>query len=249
MTQASDRLQNHGQDGAPAWPSNRRAWVTVFVLLAAYAVAFIDRQILTLLVEPIQRDLEITDTQFSLLSGLAFTLFYTLMGIPLGWLADRGSRRKLILVSVLFWSAMTAACGMAKSFGMLFLARIGVGVGEAGLSPAAFSMIADSFPPEKRSRALSLYAMGAVAGVGLALIIGGAVIGWASTAPPVVLPILGELRTWQLAFLLVSLPGPVLAIAVWALREPKRQELAKASASVSEALVNSCVSAGGFSCC
>ena len=234
MTQTSEMLETQGQKVAPAWPSSTRAWATVFVLLAAYAVAFIDRQILTLLVEPIQRDLEITDTQFSLLSGLAFTLFYTMMGIPLGWLADRGSRRKLILVSVLFWSAMTAACGMAKSFGMLFLARIGVGVGEAGLSPAAFSMIADSFPTEKRSRALSIYAMGAVAGVGLALIIGGAVIGWASTAPPVVLPILGELRTWQLAFLLVSLPGPVLAIAVWALREPQRQELAKADATVSD---------------
>jgi MFS family permease len=234
MTQNSDTLDLQGQKIKSTWPSSTRAWATVFVLLAAYAVAFIDRQILTLLVEPIKRDLDISDTQFSLLSGLAFTLFYTVMGIPLGWLADRGSRRKLILVSVLFWSAMTAACGMAKSFGMLFLARIGVGVGEAGLSPAAFSMIADSFPPEKRSRALSLYAMGAVAGVGLALIIGGAVIGWASTAPPVVLPILGELRTWQLAFLLVSLPGPVLAIAVWALREPQRQELAKADARVSD---------------
>ena len=122
MTQTSEMLETQEQKVAPAWPSSTRAWATVFVLLAAYAVAFIDRQILTLLVEPIQRDLDITDTQFSLLSGLAFTLFYTLMGIPLGWLADRGSRRKLILVSVLFWSAMTAACGMAKSFGMLFLA-------------------------------------------------------------------------------------------------------------------------------
>ncbi len=191
MTQTSDTLELHGQKTKSTWPSSTRAWATVFVLLAAYAVAFIDRQILTLLVEPIRRDLHINDTQFSLLSGLAFTLFYTVMGIPLGWLADRGSRRKLILVSVLFWSAMTASCGMAKSFGMLFLARIGVGVGEAGLSPAAFSMIADSFPPDKRSRALSLYAMGAVAGVGLALIIGGAIIGWASTAPPVVFADLG----------------------------------------------------------
>ena len=117
MTQTSEMLEAHGQTTTPAWPSNRRAWVTVFVLLAAYAVAFIDRQILTLLVEPIRRDLHISDTQFSLLSGLAFTLFYTVMGIPLSWLADRGSRRKLILVSVLFWSAMTASCGMAKSFG------------------------------------------------------------------------------------------------------------------------------------
>jgi MFS family permease len=213
------------------WPSSRRAWATVLVLLAAYAVAFVDRQILTLLVEPVRRDLDITDTQFSLLSGLAFTLFYTIMGVPFGWLADRGSRRNLIIGSIAFWSAMTAACGMATSFGALFLARIGVGVGEAGLSPAAYSMIADSFPPAKRARALSVYAIGAIAGVGLALIIGGAVINWASTAPPVVLPVLGELRSWQLAFLIVSLPGPVLALAMLFVREPQRQELARAAAA------------------
>jgi len=217
-------------DGAAVhpWPSSRRAWATVLVLLAAYAVAFVDRQILTLLVEPVKRDLDITDTQFSLLSGLAFTLFYTIMGVPFGWLADRGSRRNLIIGSIAFWSAMTAACGMASSFGALFLARIGVGVGEAGLSPAAYSMIADSFPPAKRARALSVYAIGAIAGVGLALIIGGAVIKWAVTAPPVVLPVLGELRSWQLAFLVVSLPGPVLALAMLFVREPQRQELARA---------------------
>lgn len=225
---------DHENGVTASWPSTARAWATVFVLLIAYATAFVDRQILTLLVEPIRRDLDISDTQFSLLSGLAFTLFYTLMGLPLGWLADRKSRRKLILFSVLFWSAMTAACGMAKSFGMLFLARIGVGVGEAGLSPAAFSMIADSFPASKRSRALSVYAMGAVAGVGLALLIGGAVIGWASTAPPVVLPFFGELRTWQLAFLIVSVPGPFLALAVFALREPHRQEMAPVATDGSE---------------
>jgi MFS family permease len=217
-----------GRDPQPVaathpWPSPTRAWATVLVLLAAYALAFVDRQILTLLVEPIKRDLAITDTQFSLLSGLAFTLFYTVMGVPFGWLADRSSRRNLITVSIVFWSAMTAACGMANSFLTLFLARIGVGVGEAGLSPAAYSMIADSFPPAKRSRALSVYAVGAITGVGLALIIGGAVVKWALTAPPVVLPMLGELRTWQLALLIVALPGPLLALVMLTLREPQRQ--------------------------
>jgi MFS family permease len=213
-----------------------RAWATVLVLLAAYALAFVDRQILTLLVEPIKRDLAITDTQFSLLSGLAFTLFYTVMGVPFGWLADRSSRRNLITVSIVFWSAMTAVCGMANSFLTLFLARIGVGVGEAGLSPAAYSMIADSFAPAKRSRALSVYAVGAITGVGLALIIGGAVVKWALTAPPVVLPILGELRTWQLALLIVALPGPLLALVMLALREPQRQEVAPTQASGSSDL-------------
>jgi MFS family permease len=213
---------------AAAWPNPSRAWVTVFVLMAAYALAFVDRQILTLLVEPVRRDLNINDTQFSLLSGLAFTLFYTVMGLPFAWLADRSSRRNLIIASIGFWSLMTAACGMASSFLTLFLARIGVGVGEAGLSPAAYSMIADNFPPAKRARPLGVYAIGSICGVGLALIIGGAVIQWAITAPPVSLPLLGELKSWQLAFLIVSLPGPILMLAMLPLREPKRQEKALA---------------------
>ena len=212
---------------ADAWPAPARAWAMVMLLVAAYAIAFVDRQILTLLVEPVKRDLAITDTQFSLLSGLAFTLFYTIMGIPFAWLADRGSRRNLIAVSMTFWSVMTAACGLANSFLTLFLARIGVGVGEAGLSPAAYSMIADSFPPEKRARPLTVYAIGAILGVGLALIIGGAVVHWASSAPPVVLPVIGELKTWQLAFLIVSLPGPLLALLLLPMREPTRHEKAK----------------------
>jgi MFS family permease len=209
---------------APAWPSPMRAWATVFLLVAAYATAFVDRQILALLVEPVSRDLGITDTQFSLLTGLAFTFFYTIMGIPFAWLADRGSRRNLILVAMVFWSAMTAACGMANSFATLFLARIGVGVGEAGLSPAAYSMIADSFPPARRARPLGVYAIGAIIGVGLAFIIGGAVIQWANSAPPVTLPLVGELKTWQLAFFAVSVPGPLLVLLMLPLREPQRHE-------------------------
>ncbi|WP_312163253.1 MFS transporter [Phenylobacterium sp.] len=209
--------------GAPDWPAPARAWATVLVLMAAYAVGFVDRQILTLLVEPLRRDLGISDTQFSLLSGLAFTLFYTLMGVPLAWLADRGSRRNLIMISIGVWSAMTAACGLASSFISLFAARVGVGIGEAGLSPAAYSLIADSFPPAKRARAMGVYAIGAITGVGMALIIGGAVIEWASTAPPVTLPVIGTLKSWQMAFIIVSLPGPVLILAMMFLREPARQ--------------------------
>lgn len=213
-------------DGRAAqWPASTQAWGLVFVLTAAYAVAFIDRQILTLLVEPIQRDLSINDTQFSLLTGLAFTLFYTVMGVPFAWLADRGSRRNLAAAAMVFWSAMSALCGLANSFLMLFLARVGLGVGEAGLSPAAYSMIADSFPPEKRARPMGVYNIGAIAGVGLALIIGGSVVQWAAHAPPIVLPMVGELKSWQLALIIVGLPGPLLALALMAIREPRRQEV------------------------
>jgi MFS family permease len=215
----------HGQPTQqPDWPPATRAWALVFVLLAAYAIAFVDRQILSLLVEPVRRDLAISDTQFSLLAGVAFTLFYSVMGIPCAWLADRGSRRNLVFVSMLFWSAMTAACGFAASFATLFAARIGVGIGEAGLSPAAYSMISDSFAPERRARAIGAYNIGAIGGVGIAFIIGGSVVQWAINAPPIELPGIGVLAPWQLAFLLVSLPGPLLALLLLAFREPKRQE-------------------------
>ena len=141
------------------WPSKARSWSLVFILVLAYICAFADRQILSLLVDPIKRDLNITDTEFSLLNGLAFTLCYTIVGLPLAWLADRGSRRNLIISCISFWSLMTAVCGMANSYWTLFLARMGVGAGEAGLSPAAYSMIADHFPPEKRARPMSVYAV------------------------------------------------------------------------------------------
>ncbi|WP_309644487.1 MFS transporter, partial [Phenylobacterium sp.] len=143
--------------------------------------------------------------------------------VELAVLADRGSRHKLIMVSIAFWSLMTAACGLAGSFFTLFLARIGVGVGEAGLSPAAYSMIADSFPANRRARALGVYAMGSIAGVGLALLIGGAVVQCALTAPPVTVPLIGTLHSWQLAFFMVSVPGPILMLAMAFVREPHRQ--------------------------
>ena len=213
----------HGTTAPLAWPSTRYGWTVVAVLMAAYTCAFVDRQILALLVEPIKRDLNISDTQFSLLNGLAFTLFYTVMGLPLAWLADRGSRRGLIMVSLNVWSLMTAACGLASGYWGLFAARVGVGVGEAGLSPAAYSMIADCFPPEKRSRAMGVYAMGGIAGAGVAFMIGGAVIHWAGTADPIILPWVGELRTWQVAFLVVAVPGPLIAMGLSFLREPARR--------------------------
>jgi MFS family permease len=239
----------------PDWPPPTRAWALVFVLLGAYAIAFVDRQILSLLVEPVRRDLAISDTQFSLLAGVAFTLFYSVMGIPCAWLADRGSRRNLVFVSMLFWSAMTAACGFATSFATLFAARVGVGIGEAGLSPAAYSMIADSFAPQRRARAIGAYNIGAIGGVGVAFIVGGTVVQWAINAPPVELPGIGVLAPWQLAFLLVSVPGPLLALLLLAFREPKRHEGVRSPTDVAPAFtaflrergVLFALIAGGFS--
>jgi len=201
----------------------------VGILLLAYISSFIDRQLLTLLVEPIQQDLALSDTQFSLLAGAAFSLFYMSMGIPLGWLADRYSRRMIIAIGVFFWSLMTAITGLADTFAKMFGARMGVAVGEAALSPAAFSLIADSFPPEQRGSAIAVYTMGAYIGAGLALIIGGSAVSLIAALPPINFPVVGALAPWQTTFILVGLPGFLIAAAVLLIREPIRQGVLRAA--------------------
>lgn len=208
-----------------------RAWGALGVLMLAYTVSFVDRTILSLLIPPIQQDLGISDTQISLLAGFAFAIFYTVMGIPLGRLADRYSRRNLIAVGITFWCLMTAACGLARNYTQLFLARVGVGVGEAALSPAAYSMISDLFPREQLGRAIAVYSVGLPVGSGLALLIGGLAVAMVSELPPVVLPWLGELRPWQLTFMLVGLPGVVVALLVTLMREPPRRDRLQPSAA------------------
>ncbi|PLW70271.1 spinster family MFS transporter [Pseudohalioglobus lutimaris] len=217
----SDRKEHEHE-----WPKPAYAWYMTFLLMVLYMFSFLDRTIIVLLIEPIKRDLQLTDTHVSLLYGLAFAIFYTIMGIPIARLADSKNRRSIVAVGVLVWSAMTAACGLAKDFGQLFLARIGVGVGEAALSPAAYSLISDSFPEEKRARAMSVYTMGLYLGVGMALLLGGAVIEWVATMDTVSLPVLGEMYSWQLTFVIVGAPGLVFFVLVMALREPARQGIA-----------------------
>ncbi|HSC85369.1 MAG TPA: MFS transporter, partial [Pseudomonas sp.] len=205
------------------YPSSLSAWTTVVILMVAYVLSFIDRQILNLLVAPIRRDLVISDTQMSLLMGLSFALFYTVCGIPLGRLADTKSRRGLIAIGVLFWSAATAACGMARLYWQFLLCRIGVGVGEAALSPAAYSLIADSFPAERRATAISVYSMGVYLGSGLAFLLGGLVIKFASAQGDLHLPIVGEVRPWQLIFLILGAAGALFTLLMLAVREPARR--------------------------
>jgi len=208
-----------------AWPAPGYSWYVVGILTLAYTVSFIDRQILNLLVEPIQQDLGISDTQISLLQGLAFAIFYSLMGVPIAWLADRGSRRNIIFVGMVLWCLMTAACGLSKNFIQLFLARIGVGVGEAALSPPAYSIIADYFPPHRMARATGTYAFGVYAGAGIAMLAGGAVIGLVSGAEGVDLPLVGALKPWQLTFIVVGLPGLLVAALMLTVREPVRRSM------------------------
>ncbi len=226
---------HHGQIGGSTpstsgiWPHPGWAWFAVAALMVAYTSSFIDRQILTLLVQPIRADLTISDTQFSLLAGIAFSLFYTVMGVPLARLADRGSRRWIIFWGIVVWSVMTVACGLANSFWALFAARIGVGIGEAALSPAAYSMISDYFPPRQRARALAVYSMAPYIGAGLALMIGGAVIDAIAQAGALQLPFVGELAPWQQTFVLVGTPGLLIALLFIIVREPPRQGVVKSA--------------------
>lgn len=200
-----------------------RAWGSLAVLMAAYTVSFVDRTILSLLIPPIQKDLGLTDTSVSLLVGMAFAVFYTFMGIPLGRLADRYNRRNLIAAGIFLWCLMTAACGLARNFWQLFLARVGVGVGEAALSPAAYSLISDLFPKERLGRAIAVYSFGLPVGSGLALLIGGFAIAEISALPPVSLPGYGTLSAWQLTFVLVGLPGLLVGLLVMGIPEPARR--------------------------
>ncbi|RYG14155.1 MAG: MFS transporter [Burkholderiales bacterium] len=206
------------------YPSAVYSWYVVGVLTLTYTVSFIDRQIMALMIEPIKRDLAITDTQVSLLIGLAFAVFYTLLGIPIARLADRHSRRVVIAAGVTIWCVMTALCGLARNYTQLFVARIGVGVGEAALSPSALSMLSDYFPKRTRGRAVAVYNTGITLGTGLAMIVGGQLVERISNAPPVMLPVVGELFAWQTMFILVGLPGLVMAILMVTVREPKRRE-------------------------
>lgn len=219
------------QSVSAPWPKPAYSWYVVAVLMLAYTNSFIDRQILSLLIEPIRADLEISDTQVSLLAGLAFTIFYTLMGVPIARLADQKNRRTIIVIGIGFWSLMTATCGLAKNFGHMFLARIGVGVGEATLSPAAMSMISDYFPREKLARAISIYSMGVYFGAGLALVIGGYVIKLVTQAGDVILPVIGQVHPWQLTFFLVGLLGIPVILLVLTIREPLRRGVAKSGSA------------------
>jgi MFS family permease len=210
------------QDEEP-YPPIGYAWYVVGVLTVVYIFSFIDRQILSLLVEPIKRDFQINDTKMSYLTGIAFVAFYTLCGIPFGRLADVKSRRAVIAVGFVLWSFMTALCGVTRNFMQMFLCRIGVGVGEASLSPSAFSLITDYFPKERLATAISVYSMGIYLGAGIAYLLGGIVIGFASSQEMYDLPLIGATRSWQVIFFIVGLPGVFAALLLYTVKEPARR--------------------------
>ncbi len=208
----------------------RYAWYVVALLTALYAVAFIDRQVLNLLVDPIKDELALSEVEVSLLQGLAFMGAYIAFGPVFGWRADVGHRRNLLLFGAILWSAFTVLCGLLKGFAGLFIARAGVGAAEACLIPAAWSLLSDYFSRERLPRAMSVFVTGPYIGGGLALIFGGTVIG-SVDAFGAFLPLLADLSPWRLVFVCVGAPGLLLGLALLTIREPRRRSFSAVQAS------------------
>lgn len=205
------------------YPNRVYAWYVVLVLLLIYILAYIDRQVLGVLVEPIKRDLDISDTQMSLLLGFAFAMFYTIVGLPMGRLADRSNRRNLVLAGVGVWSFATAMCGFARNYTHLFLARMGVGLGEACLNPAVVPMLSDYFPKRTLGKAMGVYMLGVSIGGGLAHTVGGAYLPVLTSPDPAVLPLVGAILPWQALLLFLGLTGLGMVLLLLTVREPNRQ--------------------------
>jgi predicted MFS family arabinose efflux permease len=196
--------------GAPtaATETPRYRLVVLAMLVLVYTFNFIDRQIVGILAVPIKADLGLTDTQLGLMGGLAFALFYTALGIPIAMFADRSNRTTIMTVALVLWSAMTAVCGFAQNFWQLFLARLGVGVGEAGGVAPAYSLVADYFPPQQRARALGVYSFGVPIGSALGIVMGGFIAHWVD---------------WRTAFIVVGIAGVLIApVFKRVVREPQR---------------------------
>jgi MFS family permease len=211
----------------PAMAGLRRyRWVVVAILFVGYCFSVIDARVLTLMVQPIQRDLALSDFEISLLQGFAFSILYSVAAVPIGRFVDRTQHRsRLIVWGVLFWSVMTAACGFTATFAGLFLARVGVGVGEATLSPTAYSLISDYFERQRRALAISVFAIGYPIGGGLALMIGGWLLTHFTNDGGITLPLVGRFAPWQSVFLCVAAPGIIIAGLMLLIREPERREV------------------------
>lgn len=205
--------------------SNFRAWFALAVFFMAAVLSYTDRLILNLLVEPIRHDLNITDLQISFLQGAAFAVIYAIVGLPLGRFADRYNRRNIVLAGILLWSVATAACAFSASFGSFVVARIFVGIGEAALAPAVMSMIPDLFGPARRGTAIAVFLAGMTMGGGVATLSGGLLLGLLSGGHLAFLPVVGSLAPWRGVLALLAVPGFLIALLMFFIREPSRTDL------------------------
>lgn len=218
------------EEAPQEWPSARTSTYTLFVLTIVVMFTVLDRQVLALMIEPLKHDFGISDTQAALLLGAAFSLTYACAGIPIARIADVWNRRNLIAICIAFWSTATMACGIAQNYMQMFIARLGIGIGESGYGPATWSIVADTFPRERVAFGTGTLAIGAMTGTALALIVGGAALALVEHLPPVEIPFIGVMRSWQWAFIIVGLPGLLWALVVLTIKEPARRGLARATA-------------------
>jgi len=219
----SPEVPKPGKDHA--WPPPRQAWAALVLLMIGLIISIVDRGVINLLVEPIKADYGLSDTQFGMLQSIAFATFYVTMAIPIGILADRYQRRLIVAVGVCIFSTFSLMTGLARSFNQLFIARMGVGFGEASLSPAGFSMLSDYFPPHKIGRAISLFSAANFIGASLSYVAGGLLIGLFDqvqrTAPERLL----GFAPWQATIACIAIPGLIVGPAMFLLREPPRRGL------------------------
>lgn len=206
----------------------RYAWYVIAVLTLANVSGNVDRQIFSFLVGPLKRDFALTDTQVSYLGGIAFALFFTVLGLPIARWADRSNRRNIMGGGVALWSLFTTMCAAASTYGRLLVMRIFVGVGEASLQAPSVSLIADYFPRERLARAMSVYSLGNFLGSGLAYFIGGWIVGATVNGAPITVPLFGTIRAWQVVFLLIGIPGLVVAALFLTVAEPARRNVDQA---------------------
>lgn len=214
-----------GRAAEAPYPARAVSWYATIILALLAWLSILDRFIISLLVDPIKRDLGITDTEFGILHGAAFALTFAIFGLVAGTLADRFNRRWTIFAGVTIWSLATAACGMAQNFWHMLFARVGVGAGEASLNPCAVSMISDLFPRDRITSAMAVYTIGTSLGSGCAYLLGGAIIELVAQMPTIIWPLLGEIRSWQAVFLIVGIPGVFLGLLVFTVPEPARRGL------------------------
>jgi MFS family permease len=217
----------HAPVDSATYPRPLQAWWLIAILFLASVVSVIDRSILSIIVDPVKADLSLTDIHISLLQGLAFGLFYATVGLPLGLTADRTSRRTLIIAGVTVWSLATIGGGLAQSFAPLFVSRLLVGLGEAALAPAAISLIADLFPPDRRGRPISIFLIGQAIANGLAISITSLIVAAAAAGKFAHVPLLSHLPPWRIAFVCCGLMGFLVVAAMLTTREPQRQSLSQ----------------------
>ena len=226
MSETADQASPAAERESP-YPAPAYAWYCVFILTGIYLNSFLDRQILGLLVDPIKADMKISDTQMGFLMGPSFAIAYIIAGLPLGWLADRMSRRWLIALGQFFWSLASVSFGLGRIYSQLLAARICVGVGEASLGPSAYSLITDLFPRRRLSTAMSVYGLGIFLGGGLANLVGGYVLELVGTGTLYDLPFVGPRKSWQMVFFIIATPTIPLTLLLLTIREPIRRGVHK----------------------